>query len=215
MSNFYDGKPPPPGEPPRRPNPDRPSPERPDGQPMPPWASPPQQPDQSPWGQPSGQPGKSDSPWKDQPPKQPGSPWQEPPSRQQSGQPGTPWQNQPPRQPAQPRQTPEPHRSYVPDKPTSGNSANEWAYEHPPSPTDESTAVMSTKDWLITYLLMIIPCAGFIITIIWAFSSTGNLNRRNYSRAILILILIFSGLFFLFWILLFALGATLGDMFLY
>ena len=206
MSNFYDGNPPPPGEPPpRRPNPDQP-----DGKPMPPWASPPRQPDQSQWGQPPGQPDKSDSPWKDQPQRQPGSPWQEPPSRQQPSQPAGAWQMQSPGQPAQPRQTPEPHRSYAPNNPTSGNSANEWAYEHPPS--DESTTVMSTKDWIITFLLMSIPCVGFILMIIWAFGSTGNQNRKNHSRALLIYWLIVTAGYILLWIALIALGITLGDM---
>jgi len=206
MSNFHDGNPPPPGEPPpRRPNPDQP-----DGKQMPPWASPPRQPDQTSWGQSPGQPDKSDSPWKDQPQRQPGSPWQEPPSRQQPGQPGGSWQNQPPRQPGQPA---EPQRSYHADNPTSGNSANEWAYEHPQAPKDEATAVMSTKDWVITYLLMMIPCVGLILTIIWAFGDTGNLNRKNYARAFLIIILIGIAFSILYTMLMVALGVSLIDSF--
>ena len=219
MSNFFDGTPPPPGEPPRRPNPDRPNPDRPDSQPMPPWASPPQQPDKSPWGQPPqqpdkspwgqppGQPDKSDSPWKEQPQRQSGSPWQEPPARQQPGQPSGPWSNQPPGQPSEPR------HPYTPDKPTSGNSANEWAYEHPPTPSDEAIAVLSTKDWFIIYLIMCIPCVNIILGLVWAFSSTGNLNRRNFARGWLIVSLIGVGLYILGWILLFGLGFALEDFF--
>jgi len=60
---------------------------------------------------------------------------------------------------------------------------------------DPQTAVMTTKQWLITYLIMMIPCVGWIMAIVWAFSSNGNLNRRNYCRAFLILILIVIALY--------------------
>ena len=50
-----------------------------------------------------------------------------------------------------------------------------------------NTAVMSLGDWLITWLVLLIPCVGIIMSFVWAFSSTGNLNRRNYCRAYLII----------------------------
>ena len=52
----------------------------------------------------------------------------------------------------------------------------------------DDTSVMSVGQWVVTYLVMMIPCIGLIMTIVWAASSTGNLNRRNYCRAYLILI---------------------------
>lgn len=48
------------------------------------------------------------------------------------------------------------------------------------------TSPMSVTDWLLTILASVIPCAGIILYFIWAFSKTGNLNRRNFCRAQLI-----------------------------
>ena len=50
------------------------------------------------------------------------------------------------------------------------------------------TSVMSVKDWLITWIIMLIPCVGLIMGIVWAFSNKGNLNRKNYCRAYLIIV---------------------------
>lgn len=49
---------------------------------------------------------------------------------------------------------------------------------------DESP--MSMGDWVLTILALFIPCAGVIIYLIWAFGKKGNINRRNYCRAYLI-----------------------------
>jgi len=48
------------------------------------------------------------------------------------------------------------------------------------------TSPMSMGDWLLVVLVTLIPCAGTIIYFVWAFSKTGNINRRNYCRAALI-----------------------------
>lgn len=49
---------------------------------------------------------------------------------------------------------------------------------------DES--VMTMGDWILTLIVGFIPCVGFILYLVWAFSKTGNVNRRNYCRASLI-----------------------------
>ncbi len=51
---------------------------------------------------------------------------------------------------------------------------------------DMETSPMSMGDWLLTILAAMIPCAGFVLYLVWAFSSTGNVNRRNFCRAQLI-----------------------------
>ncbi len=51
----------------------------------------------------------------------------------------------------------------------------------------ENDAPMSLGDWLITVLVSGIPCVGFIMLLVWAFSSDTNVNRKNYCRAVLIL----------------------------
>ena len=63
------------------------------------------------------------------------------------------------------------------------NSQNN--YQMPPKQMDLSS--LSTGEWILTLIVGIIPCAGLILYIIWAFGNSGNLNRRNYCRASLIL----------------------------
>ena len=60
--------------------------------------------------------------------------------------------------------------------------------------TDPTTEVMSTKDWIITMLIMMIPCVNFVMMFVWAFGN-GNQNRKNYFRATLIFMLISIGVF--------------------
>ncbi|MDR1801655.1 MAG: hypothetical protein LBQ95_07455 [Lachnospiraceae bacterium] len=48
---------------------------------------------------------------------------------------------------------------------------------------------MTLGDWVLTILALLIPCAGIILYLVWAFGSTGNVNRRNYCRAYLIILL--------------------------
>lgn len=48
------------------------------------------------------------------------------------------------------------------------------------------TSPMSLGDWLLTILALMIPCVGIILYFVWAFSKSGNINRRNYCRAMLI-----------------------------
>jgi len=73
----------------------------------------------------------------------------------------------------------------------------------------EDTSVMRTKDWIVTYLVMMIPCIGFIMMFVWAFGSSGNVNRRNYARAILIIIGIVIALYLVVAIIF---GVVLGSM---
>lgn len=54
-------------------------------------------------------------------------------------------------------------------------------------PKQMDLSPLSTGEWLLTMIVGIIPCAGLILYIIWAFGNSGNLNRRNYCRASLIL----------------------------
>lgn len=48
------------------------------------------------------------------------------------------------------------------------------------------TNPMTMGEWLLTILAAMIPCAGIILYLVWAFSKTGNVNRRNFCRAQLI-----------------------------
>lgn len=49
---------------------------------------------------------------------------------------------------------------------------------------------LSVKDYLIVFLIMIIPIVNIIMLLIWAFDKNGNTNRRNFARAGLIYMII-------------------------
>lgn len=47
---------------------------------------------------------------------------------------------------------------------------------------------MSVGQWLLTLIIMLIPCVNIIMCCIWGFGSGGNVNRRNFCRAQLVII---------------------------
>lgn len=55
------------------------------------------------------------------------------------------------------------------------------------APEAGPTAPMSVKDWLLTLLVLCVPCVGIVMTFVWAFGSNGNLNRKNYAKAMLVI----------------------------
>ena len=57
-------------------------------------------------------------------------------------------------------------------------------------PKGSRYAVMGTLGYIGTMILFAIPLIGIIVCIIWSFSSTVNINRRNLSRAFLIFMII-------------------------
>lgn len=52
------------------------------------------------------------------------------------------------------------------------------------------SSVMSVGSWIITFIIFAIPFVGIVMMFIWAFGSSGNLNRRNYARASLLISLV-------------------------
>lgn len=67
-----------------------------------------------------------------------------------------------------------------------GYNAYNNNYQNPQS-NGLDTTPLSMGEWLLTLLAGIVPCAGIILYFIWAFSRTGNIHRRNFCRAYLIL----------------------------
>ena len=49
-------------------------------------------------------------------------------------------------------------------------------------------------EWLITMLIMLIPCVNIVMMFVWAFSSTEKKSKSNYFKANLI----FTGILFVF-----------------
>ena len=51
--------------------------------------------------------------------------------------------------------------------------------------TDPNKDVMTMGEWLITLIVLAIPCVNVIMYFVWAFGN-GNENRKNFCRAGLI-----------------------------
>lgn len=49
---------------------------------------------------------------------------------------------------------------------------------------------MTLGDWIITLLVLAIPCVNIVMFFVWGFGSGGNTSRKNYCRAALIFSLI-------------------------
>ncbi|WP_409175199.1 hypothetical protein [Brevibacillus fortis] len=60
----------------------------------------------------------------------------------------------------------------------------------------ENEKVMTMKDWILVSLFMMIPIANIVLLFMWAFGSDGNLNRKNWAKATLLLMAILLGLYF-------------------
>ena len=50
---------------------------------------------------------------------------------------------------------------------------------------DPNKSVMTMGEWVVTLIITMIPCVDIIMLLIWAFGN-GNENRKNFSRAFLI-----------------------------
>ena len=68
------------------------------------------------------------------------------------------------------------------------NPVQSQPYQNPAAYTDASP--LSLGNYLIMMIVSAIPVVGFIMMLIWAFSGNTNLNRKNYARAALIMMLI-------------------------
>ncbi len=51
-------------------------------------------------------------------------------------------------------------------------------------------SVLTTGDWILTFLITFIPIVGFIMLFVWAFGSQTNENKANWAKAALIWLVI-------------------------
>ena len=58
-------------------------------------------------------------------------------------------------------------------------------------------APLTLGEWLITLLILMIPCVNIVMLLVWGFGN-GNVNRKNYCRAALIFMVIGVVLSFIF-----------------
>ncbi len=61
-------------------------------------------------------------------------------------------------------------------------------------------AQLSMGEWLLTILAGLVPCVGIVLYFIWAFGANTNINRKNYSRAMLIVMAVVIVLYTLFFV---------------
>lgn len=54
--------------------------------------------------------------------------------------------------------------------------------------------IMTVGDWMVTLLILSLPLVNSIMILVWAFSSGGNPNRRNYCLATLLWFVIVAAL---------------------
>ena len=52
--------------------------------------------------------------------------------------------------------------------------------------SSSSDEVVSLGEWLLSFLVMMIPCVGFIMIFVWAFGSGEKESKKNYFKAMLI-----------------------------
>ena len=86
---------------------------------------------------------------------------------------------------------------------------NPNAANNPYISNDNSSQTVSVGEWIVTFILMIIPIVNIIMLLVWAFSSGTTLSKKNWAKAELILILISIVLGVIFSI---AFGATFYEM---
>ncbi|MCL2503413.1 MAG: hypothetical protein FWE94_02220 [Coriobacteriia bacterium] len=91
-------------------------------------------------------------------------------------------------------QAPTSPTSPPPSAPAASAASPQPAYAPPqqPQPTACSAPLansepLSVGSYIGIFILSAIPLVGLIVLLVWAFSSSTNLNRKNYARATLIL----------------------------
>ena len=69
-------------------------------------------------------------------------------------------------------------------------------------------APMDLKDWILTLIVLLIPCVGIVMYFVWAFGINGNINRRNFCRAQLIIFAALLGIYLVLFVLFGAVAFT-------
>jgi hypothetical protein len=62
----------------------------------------------------------------------------------------------------------------------------------------QDSKIMSPKEWALTIFLASLPIIGFILVLVWAFDSNTALQKKNWAKGTLLLMLIYFILAMLF-----------------
>ena len=82
----------------------------------------------------------------------------------------------------------------------------QYQYREPETDLEEP---ISMGEWLVTMLLMLIPCVNIVLMFVWAFSSKEKKSKSNYFKAALI----FAAIFLVLYIILIAIfGVAITSM---
>lgn len=87
-----------------------------------------------------------------------------------------PYQQQAYQQPA--------YQQPVYQQPDAGYQYQQPMYQQPTPPVNNEH--MTTGEWVVTYLLLLIPLANIILPFIWAFSANTKQSKKTWARATLI-----------------------------
>ena len=66
------------------------------------------------------------------------------------------------------------------------------------SQQQNATNIMSYKDWAVTIFLASLPIIGLILVLIWAFDSNTSINKKNWAKGMLLLLVIYFDIAMLF-----------------
>ncbi len=98
-------------------------------------------------------------------------------------------------QPAQPVQQQSYQAPYAAPQPVPQYAPQPSYYA---GPAAQDTRPLTVGDYIVMMLVSGIPLIGFIMILVWAFGSQTNLNKKNYARAMLIMMVIGIVLYILF-----------------
>lgn len=95
------------------------------------------------------------------------------------------------------------------------NNNNSYQMPYTPPPQMDMEEPVSVGEWIIAYLLMLIPCVNIVLMFVFAFSKTEKKSKSNYFKAMLIVTGIVLVLYFIVVIALVAMGVSAGSMYRY
>jgi len=55
----------------------------------------------------------------------------------------------------------------------------------------QDSKIMTPKEWALTIFLASLPIIGFILVLVWAFDSATDLQKKNWAKGSLLLMLIY------------------------
>ncbi len=86
-----------------------------------------------------------------------------------------------------------------------------YQYQEPQRELEEP---MTMGEWVITLLIMLIPCANIIMAFVWAFSSKEKKSKSNFFKAYLIFMAVMIVLYIILLVVMgVSMASTIGTMY--